>query len=240
MLPIAIIGSADVLIEIEDVLDAATVMAMRQRLLAADWHDGRATAGYQSALTKHNRQLDQHDPLAVALSADVTAAMARSLAFNAAAIPVRIYPPLFNRYDVGDAFGTHIDGAYRPLPDGSGSLRTDLSATLFLSDPADYDGGELVIEQGSRETRVKLPAGHMALYPATTLHRVEPVTRGTRLAAFTWIESRVGDAGQRGILFDMDLAIQSLRPRVGDEDAALIALTGSYHNLLRLWGGRGD
>jgi PKHD-type hydroxylase len=232
VLPIATIGSADVLIEIEDVLDAATVAAMRQRLLAADWHDGRATAGYQSALTKHNRQLDQHDPLAVTFS--------RSLAFNAAAIPARIYPPLFNRYDIGDAFGTHIDGAYRPLPDGSGSLRTDLSATLFLSDPADYDGGELVIEQGSRETWVKLPAGHMALYPATTLHRVEPVTRGSRLAAFTWIESRVGDAGQRGILFDMDLAIQSLRPRVGDEDAALVALTGSYHNLLRLWGGRGD
>lgn len=226
------------LIEIDDVLDAATVARFRAALSGADWSDGRATAGYQSALAKHNLQLAADDPLAVALGAEVAAALGRNLAFQSAAIPARVFPPLFNRYDAGHGFGAHIDGAYRPLPDGE-ALRTDLSATLFLSDPADYDGGELVIESGTRETRVKLAAGSLALYPATTLHRVEPVTRGTRLAAFTWVQSRVADAGRRGILFDIDLAIQSLRARVGDEDAALITLTGSYHNLLRLWGAGG-
>lgn len=223
------------LIEIDDLLGADAVARMRGALARAHWHDGRATAGYQSALAKHNRQLAEVDPLAIALGAEVAAALAASLAFQAAAIPARVFPPLFNRYGVGDAFGAHIDGAYRPLPDG-GALRTDLSLTLFLSDPEDYDGGELVIESGTHETRVKLAAGCAALYPATTLHRVEPVTRGVRLAAFTWVQSRVADAGRRNILFDIDLAIQSLRPRLGDADAALIALTGSYHNLLRLWG----
>ena len=223
------------LIEIDDVLSAEAVARMRAALSSADWQDGRSTAGYQSALAKHNRQLDEGDPVALALGAEMAAALTASLAFQAAAIPARVFPPLFNLYADGDAFGAHIDGAYRPLPDG-GALRTDLSLTLFLSDPADYDGGELVIESGTRETRVKLPAGSAVLYPATTLHRVEPVTRGTRLAAFTWVQSRVADAGRRSILFDIDLAIQSLRPRVGDADAALIALSGSYHNLLRLWG----
>jgi PKHD-type hydroxylase len=227
------------LIEIDNLLDAATVARFRDALLDADWQDGRATAGYQSALAKRNKQLDERNPLARALGDEVAAALDHNLAFQAAAIPARVFPPLFNRYDVGDGFGAHIDGAYRPLADG-GALRTDLSLTLFLSDPADYDGGELVIESGTRETRVKLPAGSAALYPATTLHRVEPVTRGTRLAAFTWVQSRVADTGKRAILFDIDIAIQSLRARVGDEDAALIALSGSYHNLLRLWGDGGQ
>lgn len=226
------------LIEIDNLLDAATVARMRSALLEADWQDGRATAGYQSALAKRNRQLAESDPLARALGNDVAEGLGHNLAFQAAAIPARVFPPLFNRYDIGDGFGAHIDGAYRPLPDG-GALRTDLSLTLFLSDPADYDGGELVVESGTRETRVKLPAGSAALYPATTLHRVEPVTRGTRLAAFTWVQSRIADAGKRSILFDIDIALQSLRPRVGDADAALIALSGSYHNLLRLWGDGG-
>ena len=223
------------LIEIENLLDAATVARFRDALLDADWQDGRATAGYQSALAKRNKQLAASDPLARALGDEVAAALDHNLAFHAATIPARVFPSLFNRYDVGDGFGAHIDGAYRPLAEG-GALRTDLSLTLFLSDPADYDGGELVIESGTRETRVKLPAGSAALYPATTLHRVEPVTRGTRLAAFTWVQSRVADTRKRAILFDIDIAIQSLRPRVGDADAALIALTSSYHNLLRLWG----
>lgn len=227
------------LIEIDNLLDGAAVARMRTALLGADWQDGRATAGYQSALAKHNRQLAESDPVALALGDEVAAALDRDLAFQAAAIPARVFPPLFNRYDAGDGFGAHIDGAYRPLPDG-GALRTDLSLTLFLSDPADYEGGELVIEFGTRETRVKLPAGSAALYPSTTLHRVEPVTRGTRLAAFTWVQSRVADAGKRAILFDIDIAIQSLRPRIGDTDAALITLSGSYHNLLRLWGDGGQ
>ena len=226
------------LIEIDDALSADAVARMRTALAGADWSDGRTTAGWQSALAKDNLQLSGSDRLAAELGSEVAAALDQSLAFQSAAIPARVFPPLFNRYDVGHSFDAHIDGAYRPLP-GGGALRTDLSFTLFLSDPADYDGGELVIESGTRETRVKLPAGSLALYPATTLHRVESVTRGSRLAAFGWVESRVADTGRRSILFDIDLAIQSLRARVGDNDAALIALTGSYHNLLRLWGAGG-
>jgi PKHD-type hydroxylase len=225
------------LIELDAVLDPATITQCRDALSRADWQDGRATAGYQSALAKRNRQLAVDDPLARDLGTAVTAALTRTLAFQSAALPARIFPPLFSLHGPGEDFGAHIDNAFRPLPDG-GAMRTDVSATLFLSDPADYDGGELVIEEGTRETRVKLPAGSMVLYPSTSLHRVEPVTRGERLAAVTWIESRVAEAGHRAILFDMDIAIQSLRERVGDTDPALITLTGSYHNLLRLWAGR--
>ena len=163
-------------------------------------------------------------------------ALRRNLPFQTAALPAAIFPPLFSRYRPGHAFGTHVDNAFRPLPDGAGQLRTDLSATLFLSEPDSYDGGELLIEEGTAERRVKLAAGSMVVYPATTLHRVAPVTRGERLACFFWVQSLVPEAGKRAILLDMDLAIQSLRPKLGDRDEALVALTGAYHNLLRLWG----
>ncbi len=222
------------MIEIEGVLDADALRRIRDRLDTAPWADGKVTAGYQSALAKNNEQLPHDCAEAREIGAEILIALGKNLLFQTAALPRAIFPPLFNRYGAGHTFGTHVDNAYRPLPTG-GHLRTDLSATLFLADPNEYDGGELVIEDGHEGKRVKLPAGHLFLYPATTLHSVTPVTRGTRLASFFWIESLVADAGRRGILFDMDLGIQSLRPRLGDEDPALIALTGCYHNLLRTW-----
>jgi len=210
------------------------VRGMAETLHRAPWADGRATAGYQSALAKHNSQLPEDCEAARALGAEVLAALGRSLLFQAAALPARIFPPLFNRYADGDRFETHVDNAIRSHASGL-RIRTDLSATLFLADPDSYAGGELIVEEGAGERRFKLPAGHLLLYPATTLHAVAPVTRGVRLASFFWVQSLVADAGQRAILFDIDVAIQNLRGRVGDTDAALIALTGAYHNLLRQW-----
>lgn len=210
-------------------------LARAQALLAdAPWADGRATAGYQSAAVKRNEQLPERHPLTQQLQEIVEGGLTASLLFQSAALPRHIFPPLFNRYAGGHDFGTHVDNAIRQTPGGA-ALRTDLSATLFLADPASYDGGELEIEDGSASHRFKLAAGSMLLYPATTLHRVTPVTRGARLASFFWVQSLVADAARRAILFDIDLAIQSLRPRVGDQDPALVALTGAYHNLLRQW-----
>lgn len=210
-------------------------LARAQALLAdAPWADGRATAGYQSAAVKRNEQLPECHPLAQQLQEIVEGGLAASLLFQSAALPRHIFPPLFNRYASGHDFGTHVDNAIRQTPGGA-ALRTDLSATLFLADPASYDGGELEVEDGSASHRFKLAAGSMLLYPATTLHRVTPVTRGARLASFFWVQSLVADAARRAILFDIDLGIQSLRPRVGDQDPALVALTGAYHNLLRQW-----
>lgn len=222
-------------VEIENLLDEAAVREFRARLAGAPWADGRVTAGYQSAAVKHNLQLPEDCAEARELGACVTAALDRSLLFQSAALPRAVFPPLFNRYGVGQTFGTHVDNAFRPLPGGRGRLRTDLSATLFLSDPADYDGGELVIEDGHAGRAIKLAAGSLILYPATTLHSVAPVTRGERLACFFWVESLVPDETARATLFDMDISIQSLRGRVGANDAALVALTGCYHNLLRRW-----
>jgi PKHD-type hydroxylase len=210
-------------------------LARAQALLAdAPWADGRATAGYQSAAVKRNKQLPERHPLTQQLQEIVEGGLAASLLFQSAALPLHIFPPLFNRYASGHDFGTHVDNAIRQTPGGA-ALRTDLSATLFLADPASYDGGELEVEDGSASHRFKLAAGSMLLYPATTLHRVTPVTRGVRLASFFWVQSLVADAARRAILFDIDLGIQSLRPRVGDQDPALVALTGAYHNLLRQW-----
>ncbi|WP_194954781.1 Fe2+-dependent dioxygenase [Sphingopyxis solisilvae] len=210
-------------------------LARAQALLAdAPWADGRATAGYQSAAVKRNEQLPERHPLTQQLQEIVEGGLAASLLFQSAALPRHIFPPLFNRYASGHDFGTHVDNAIRQTPKGA-ALRTDLSATLFLADPASYEGGELEVEDGSASHRFKLAAGSMLLYPATTLHRVTPVTRGARLASFFWVQSLVADAGRRAILFDIDLAIQSLRPRVGDQDPALVTLTGAYHNLLRQW-----
>lgn len=223
------------ILEIEGVLTPDAVADFRERLATAPWGDGRVTAGYQSALAKHNLQLPETSDAAVHLGSAVLKALAGSLLFQSAALPHSIFPPLFNQYAQGHTFGVHVDNAIRTHPASGARVRTDLSCTLFLSDPAEYDGGELVIEEGSGERRIKLPAGDMVLYPATTLHSVTPVTRGARIASFFWVQSLVADQGRRSILFDIDIAIQSLRQRIGDDDPALIALTGSYHNLQRQW-----
>lgn len=217
-----------------DVLDTDAVARFVEVLADAPWADGRVTAGYQSALAKDNAQLPQDCEVARRLGDEIEAALASHLLFQSAALPERVFPPLFNRYAGGQSFGTHVDNALRPLP-GGGRIRTDLSATVFLSAPETYDGGELVIEDAYGEQRIKPGAGQMALYPATSLHRVEPVTRGVRTASFFWVQSLVADAGRRAILFDMDMSIQSLRAEVGDRHPALITLTGAYHNLLRQW-----
>jgi PKHD-type hydroxylase len=200
----------------------------------ADWADGRLTAGTQSAQVKSNLQLPEESVVAHAARALVLAALDRSALFFSAALPGRIYPPLFNRYEGGMRFGNHVDNAIRTHAASGRRIRTDLSATLFLSDPEDYDGGELVIDDTYGSHVVKLPAGHLVLYPSTSLHRVQPVTRGARVASFFWIESLVREDSQRTLLFDMDAAIVALREAHGDEPP-VVAMTGIYHNLLRRW-----
>ena len=222
------------ILHVPELLSIAEVGRFRARLDGADWADGAATAGYQSALAKRNLQLPERSETTLALGEALKEALASSLLVQAAALPEAIYPPLFSRYGPGHDFGAHVDNAWRPLPAG-GRIRTDLSATLFLSDPESYDGGALVIEDMAGDRAIKLPAGDMILYPSTSLHRVAPVTRGERLAGVFWVQSLIPRADWRSLLLDIDLAIQSLRPKVGDEDPALIALTGVYHNLLRLW-----
>ena len=223
------------LLQVPKVLDADQVAQCRRRLDEADWADGRITAGYQSAQAKHNLQLPEDAPVARELGDMILAALQRSPLFLSAALPLKVFPPLFNRYAGGHAFGNHVDNAIRFLPDGAGAIRTDLSATLFLSAPGDYDGGELVIEDSYGGHAVKLEAGDLVLYPSTSLHRVEPVVRGSRIASFFWIESRVRDDAQRTILLDMDAAIRSLAATLGDDRAEVVTLTGCYHNLLRQW-----
>ncbi|GGE88243.1 Fe2+-dependent dioxygenase [Sphingomonas prati] len=220
---------------IPDILSPQAVADLRARLLAADWIDGNATSGAQSALAKRNRQLPEDSPVAADLGGQVLDALGRSPLFVAAALPLKVYPPLFNAYSGGEAFGTHVDAAIRIRRGSDFRIRSDLSATLFLSDPDDYDGGELVIEGGLAPQRIKLPAGHMLLYPANTLHRVEPVTRGTRHAAFFWIQSMVRDLAARTMLFDLDQSIQALGAALDPGHAELVRLTGLYHNLLRRW-----
>jgi len=224
------------LVRIPGLLDAAQAGALRARLEAAGeaWVDGRATAGHQGAQVKRNLQLAEDSAVARELGAGVLAALERNPLFLSAALPSIVYPPLFNRYEGGMTFGSHVDGAVRLLPGSAAKIRTDLSATLFLSAPGDYDGGELLIEDVYGVQPVKLPAGDLVLYPATSLHRVTPVARGTRLASFFWVQSMVRDAGQRAVLFDLDMAIVRLTRDVPGHEA-LVALTGSYHNLLRRW-----
>lgn len=223
------------LLQIPKLLDAAQVASIATRLAQAGeaWVDGRATAGYQGAPVKHNQQLAEGSPLARELGDTILAALECHPRFISAVLPNRVYPPLFNRYQGGMTFGNHVDGAVRLLRNGD-KLRTDVSATLFLSDPADYDGGELKIEDTYGTHQVKLGAGDLVVYPASSLHRVEPVTRGTRLASFFWIQSLVRDDQQRAILFEMDNAIQRLNATQADE-AARRSLVGCYHNLLRNW-----
>lgn len=221
------------LLHIPQVLSSDEVATVRARLDAGAWVDGRATVGAQGAQVKHNCQLDEASPLAQELAQAVSAAVLRQPQFVSAALPRHLLPPFFNRYGGGEQYGEHVDGAIRFLPGGR-PMRTDLSATLFLAEPDAYDGGDLVVRDTYGEHAVKLPAGDLVLYPSTSLHRVEPVTRGERVAAFMWLQSMVRDDGQRSQLYELDQAIQALRARVGD-CAELVSLTGLYHNLLRRW-----
>ena len=224
------------LLNIPAVLNAEQVASALAMLQSADWADGRITAGYQSAKAKDNAQLPETSPVARELGAVILEALSRNSTFFSAALPRRIYPPLFNRYEGGQSFGFHVDNAvrYDRSRGGAEAVRTDLSATLFLSAPEDYDGGELIIEDTYGTQSIKLPAGHMVLYPGTSLHRVTPVTRGARVASFFWIQSMVRDDGQRRLMFELDVSIRSLTQELPDHPA-LVQLTGVYHNLLRQW-----
>ena len=221
------------LIRIPDVLTQEALVQARALLAETDWADGRVTAGEQSAQAKYNLQVPESAPQARQLGEMVLRALGRNALFNAAALPLRVFPPLFNRYDSGMKFDAHVDNAVRFVPGANIRVRTDISATLFLSEPSDYDGGELVIEDTYGTQSVKLPAGHMVLYPATSLHRVTPITRGARVASFFWIQSMVKDDGQRRELFELDRAISETRAALGDKHHASVALTAVYHNLLR-------
>lgn len=222
------------LLQIPQVLTADQVAHCRQRLDAAEWADGRITAGYQSAQAKHNEQLPEDAPAAHELGDLVLAALQRNPLFLSAALPLKVFPPLFNRYTGGHAFGSHVDNAIRQVPGTPHRVRTDLSATLFLSAPDEYDGGELVIEDTFGTHAVKLPAGDLVLYPASSLHLVKPITRGARVASFFWVQSMIRDDGQRTLLYDLDRATQQVHRDLPDSPAA-VQLTGIYHNLLRRW-----
>jgi len=222
------------LLHIPDVLSQDDVQRARLRLDTSEWVDGRVTAGHQSSRTKHNLQIPESHPAARELGDAIVTALSRHPLFTSAALPLRIFPPLFNRYEGGGSFGSHVDNAIRQVTGTPHRIRTDLSATLFLSGPDEYDGGELCVEDTYGVHRVKLPAGHMVLYPATSLHHVTPVTRGARVASFFWIQSLIRDDGQRTLLFDLDTAIQRLVADLPDHPSA-VQLTGVYHNLLRQW-----
>jgi len=223
------------LIAIPSVLDAAGVARLRAIVDGGRWADGNATSGAQAALAKRNEQLVEDDPATLEAGRIVLDALGRSPTFIAAALPLKIFPPLFNRYAGGQAFATHVDNAIRLKRGTDFRLRSDLSCTLFLEAPDAYDGGELVVEDLFGEQRVKLAAGDAVLYPASSLHRVEPVTRGARVAAFFWMQSMVRDDGERRILFDLDRAVQRVAAAQGQGDRATVELTGIYHNLLRRW-----
>jgi PKHD-type hydroxylase len=223
------------LIAIPDLLTADELARIRALVDGAEWIDGNATSGHQSALAKRNRQLAEDSAAAREAGSLVLDALGRSPLFVAAALPLKVFPPLFNRYEGGDDFGMHVDSAIRIRRGSDFRIRADLSATLFLDDPTSYDGGELVIEDQFGPQTVKLPAGHMVVYPASSLHRVTPITRGVRTACFFWAQSMVRDDGARRILFDLDQGVQAATATMGGDDAAVVRLTGVYHNLLRRW-----
>jgi PKHD-type hydroxylase len=223
------------LVKIEAVLTREEVAQLRSVLEGTQWVDGRVTAGAQSALAKHNLQVPEEAPQARALGEIVLRALGRNAHFNSAAVPLRVFPPLFNRYDVGMKFGAHVDNAIRFIPGPNIRVRTDLSATLFLSDPQDYDGGELVIQDTYGEQSVKFAAGDMVLYPASSLHRVQEVTRGSRWASFFWIQSMVKDDGARALIYQLDQSIMKTRGQLGDTHEAVLGLTAVFHNLMRRW-----
>ncbi len=222
------------LLHIPEVLTPAQVASMRQALADADWSDGRDTVGPQGARVKHNRQLPEHAALGQQLGQVILAALAVNPLYFSAALPLRTVPPLFNRYAGGEHYGDHVDGAVRKMPGSGTLLRTDLSCTLFLCQPDDYEGGELVVADTYGTHDVKLAAGDMILYPSSSVHRVEPVTSGERVCAFFWLQSMVRDNVQRAALFELDQTIQRLRARIGDCEE-VVSLTRHYHNLLRGW-----
>ena len=224
------------LVHIPAVLDSEQLAYFRKKLVAADapWMDGRVTAGHQGVHVKQNLQIAEVSALSAKLGGMVLSVLERLPLFISAALPNRVYPPMFNRYENGMHFGNHVDGSVRLMPGSGIKIRTDLSATLFLAPPDSYDGGELLIEDTYGSQAIKLAAGDMVLYPASSLHRVAPVSQGVRLACFFWVQSMVRDDGQRALLFDLDNAIQRLTA-TGADEAARISLTGSYHNLLRMW-----
>lgn len=222
------------LLQVPDVLTPEQVASCRELLEASDWVDGRVTAGHQSARAKDNLQLPEDHEHAKQLGDLIIAALERNSLFMAAALPLKVFPPLFNRYQNGQSFGNHVDNAIRQVTGTPHRVRTDLSATLFFSNPDEYDGGELVVEDTYGVHSVKLPAGHLILYPASSVHHVRAVTRGVRLASFFWIQSMIRDDGERTLLFDLDVAIQRLAAEV-PEHTSVVELTSLYHNLLRRW-----
>ncbi len=222
------------LLEIPDILTSAQVREFRDALQKAAWQDGRKTAGHVAMAAKDNHQVAQDDPIAARLGDAILQRLGASARFMAAALPHRVLPPRFNRYTGGESYDLHIDNAVFSVPGTPFRIRSDLSATLFLSEPDEYEGGELVIQHRFGTQRAKLPAGHMMLYSAHTLHRVEPVTHGTRLASFFWVQSLVRSEDQRDLLLELDDTIQALRAEAPDSPA-LVRLTGLYHNLLRQW-----
>jgi PKHD-type hydroxylase len=222
------------LLQVPDVLTAEQVAQCRKTLDEAAWIDGKVTAGPQSALAKNNMQLPEDSPAARSMGDLIVDALQKNALFITAALPLRVFPPLFNRYQGGHSFGTHVDNSIRQVTGTAHRIRTDLSATLFFSSPEEYDGGELLVEDTYGTQSVKLPAGHLILYPSTSLHHVRPVTRGARTCSFFWIQSMVRDDGKRTLLFDLDLAIQRIRQDHPDHPSG-VQLTGIYHNLLRRW-----
>ena len=223
------------LVHIPQVLDSAGVARLRAVIDAGEWVDGNVTSGPQAALAKNNEQLSEHTAAAREAGNLVLDALGRSPLFIAAALPLKIFPPLFNRYAGGQDFGVHVDNAVRIQRGSEFRVRSDLSATLFLADPESYEGGELLIEGQFGAQAVKLPAGDMVLYPSSSLHRVTPVTGGTRVASFFWIQSMVRDDAARRMLFELDQAVQRLAGQLGQGDRSVVELTGVYHNLLRRW-----
>ena len=223
------------MLAVPNLLDTEGVARVRSIIDAGDWVDGNATSGHQSALAKRNMQLAEDGKAAREAGRIVLDALGRTPLFIAAALPLKIFPPLFNRYQGGEAFGIHVDSAVRIHRNSEFRVRSDLSATLFLEEPDAYKGGELVVEGNMGAGAVKLPAGHLLLYPASSLHRVEPVSGGARVASFFWVQSMVRDDGARSLLFDLDSAVQALAADRGQDDPAIVRLTGIYHNLLRRW-----
>lgn len=222
------------LVQIPDVLTVDQVAHARRLLDTAEWVDGKVTAGPQSARAKDNRQLREGDAVARELGAMIVQALQRHPLFVSAALPLHVFPPLFNRYSGGQSFGNHVDNAIRLVPGTPHRIRTDLSCTLFFTGPEEYDGGELVVEDTYGAHSVKLPAGHLVLYPSTSLHHVRPVTRGVRVCSFFWLQSMIRSDADRALLFDLDTAIQRL-PQTTEAHPAAVQLTGVYHNLLRRW-----
>jgi PKHD-type hydroxylase len=222
------------IVEIPEVLGTEQVAHAQRQLESSQWIDGRVTAGHQSARVKDNAQLAEDHPVARELGDLILSALERNALFVSAALPLRVFPPLFNRYSGGQSFGSHVDNAIRQIAGTRLRIRTDLSATLFLTNPDEYDGGELLVEDTYGAHAVKLPAGHLVLYPATSLHRVAPVTRGARVASFFWIQSMVRDDADRTLLFDLDTAIQGINAEAPNHPSA-VQLTAVYHNLLRRW-----